>query len=121
MKKAKLFDRADMELASALNGSDRDIDLRSDLDSGRSYTKQSQLSGSTFMKKSEKDRRYKAETLSEPYDQEEKEALFGHSMTKGLFNNIRNSPLKDKMPPRMQVYEAYGNATFGQTNRASDA
>ena len=105
-----------MELASALNGSDRDMDLRSDLDSARSYTKVSQQSGSTFVKKSDKDKRYKgdyfmqkneddkrfkADTLSEPYDQDEKEALYGHSMTQGLFNNIRNSPLKDKMPPRL--------------------
>ncbi len=37
MQKKKLFDKADMELASALNGSDRDIDIRSDLDSVRSY------------------------------------------------------------------------------------
>jgi hypothetical protein len=53
------------------------------------------------MKKTEDDKRYKAETLSEPYDQDEKEALYGHSMTKGLFNNIRNSPLREKMPPRL--------------------
>jgi hypothetical protein len=59
------------------------------------------MSGSNFMKKTEDDKRYKAETLSEPYDQDEKEALYGHSMTKGLFNNIRNSPLREKMPPRL--------------------
>lgn len=121
MKQKITFVKADLDLASALNASDRDMDLRSDLDSGRSFTKQSQMSGSTFMKKSEKDRAYKAETLSEPYDAEEKEALYGHSMSKGLFKNIRNSPLREKMPARMQLYEAYGNATFGQNTKPQDA
>ena len=33
------------------------------------------------MQKKEDDKRFKGDTLSEPYDQDEKEALYGHSMT----------------------------------------
>ena len=105
MNRRKGYDdrQADMDIVSALNARSDD-DLRSDLHSNRSYAgKASQLSGSTFLKKNEEDR-YRAETLSEPYDMEEKNALFDHSMTKGLFNDIKNSPLRDKMPRRMQIY-----------------
>ena len=51
--------------------------------------------------------RYKAETLAEPYDMEEKNAMFDHSMKKGVFNDIKNSPLREKMPQRMQIYSGY--------------
>ena len=105
MNRRKGYDdrQADMDIVSALNARSDD-ELRSDLHSNRSYAgKGSPLSGSAFLKKNDEDR-YKAETLSEPYDFEEKNALFEHSMTKGLFNDIKNSPLRDKMPHRMQIY-----------------
>jgi len=38
------------------------------------------------------------ETLSEINDDKEKNAIFNHSMRHGVFNDLRNSPLKDKMP-----------------------
>ena len=44
------------------------------------------------------------DTLSEINDENEKNALFRHSMTHGVFNDIRHSPLKQKLPQDLQVY-----------------
>ena len=38
------------------------------------------------------------DTMSEIYDDKEKKAVFNHSLRDGVFNDIKNSPLKAKMP-----------------------
>lgn len=43
-------------------------------------------------------------TLSEVNNEQEKNALFHHSMRDGLFNDLRNSPLRQKMPEDLQMY-----------------
>ena len=44
------------------------------------------------------------DTLSEVGDERDKDAIFNHSMRHGVFNDLRNSPLKDRMPDDLQVY-----------------
>ena len=39
-----------------------------------------------------------ADTVSEINDEREKNAIFNHSLKDGLFNDLRNSPLRDRMP-----------------------
>ena len=56
--------------------------------------------------------------MSELFDNQEKTAIFQHSMKHGLFNDIKNSPLKQKMPPRMQMYQpALDNHLFADEQR----
>ena len=56
--------------------------------------------------------------MSELFDNQEKTAIFQHSMKHGLFNDIKNSPLKDKMPRRMQMYEpALDNHLFANEQK----
>ena len=45
-----------------------------------------------------------ADTVSEINDEREKNAIFSHSLKHGVFNDIRNSPLRRRMPVEMQVY-----------------
>ena len=45
-----------------------------------------------------------ADTVSEIHDEREKNAIFSHSLKHGVFNDIRNSPLRKRMPVEMQVY-----------------
>lgn len=82
---------------------------------GSDHSRFIEEANSFFKKDVEKFPRQVNDTISEVYDPVEKQALFDHSMTKGLFNNIRNSPLKDKMPARMQMYEAYNLKGFDQS------
>lgn len=72
------------------------MEVRSDIDSDRWFDQKDIVTGSTFLKQKHDDSqdRWKIETLSEPFDPVEKSALFDHSMTKGLFKDIRKSPLK---------------------------
>ena len=44
------------------------------------------------------------DTLSEINDNKEKEVIFNHSMKHGVFNDLRTSPLKNKMPHDLQMY-----------------
>jgi hypothetical protein len=46
-----------------------------------------------------------AETMSEIYDDREKKAVFNHSLKDGLFNDLKKSPLKKKIPFNVQMYE----------------
>ena len=45
------------------------------------------------------------DTMSEIGDEKEKNAIFNHSLRHGVVNDIRNSPLKDKMPNDLQYYD----------------
>ena len=45
------------------------------------------------------------ETMSEIYDDNEKKAVFNHTLRDGVFNDIGNSPLKGKIPVGMKYYE----------------
>ena len=45
------------------------------------------------------------ETLSELADGADKDAVFNHSLKYGVFNNIKNSPLKEKLPANIQMYQ----------------
>ena len=45
------------------------------------------------------------DTMSEINDEKEKNVLFSHSMSKGVFNDLRNSPLKRRLPENLQVYD----------------
>ena len=47
------------------------------------------------------------ETMSEIADDQEKRAVFDHSLRDGVFNDIKNSPLKDKLPRSLRVYEPF--------------
>lgn len=58
------------------------------------------------------------QTLSEICDNEERDAVFNHTMQSGVFSNIKNSPLKEKLPPTLQVWapgDSQGFKTFGKT------
>lgn len=46
-----------------------------------------------------------ADTYSEIFDDHKKQAIFNHSMSGGLFKNINNSPLRDKMPSSLKIYQ----------------
>ena len=45
------------------------------------------------------------DTYSEIGDPADKEEIFRHSINSGVFRNINNSPLKNKMPPSLQIYK----------------
>ena len=61
----------------------------------------SQYSAGNFVGDRQTNQAFARETMSELFDNQEKSAIFQHSMKHGLFHNIKNSPLKDKMPARM--------------------
>ena len=63
---------------------------RSDLHSGVG----SNYSAGQFYKNNEGNQAFARDTMSELFDNQEKTALFQHSMKHGLFNDIKNSPLK---------------------------
>ena len=44
------------------------------------------------------------DTVSEINDDKEKNAIFNHSLKHGVFNDIRNSPLKERLPTDLQYY-----------------
>ena len=46
-----------------------------------------------------------ADTVSEINDNKEKNAIFNHSLKDGLFNDIRESPLRERLPADLQVYD----------------
>jgi hypothetical protein len=46
-----------------------------------------------------------ADTYSEIFDEDKKQAIFNHSIKGGLFKNINNSPLRDKMPASLKIYQ----------------
>lgn len=57
------------------------------------------------------------QTLSEICDNEERDAVFNHTMQSGVFKNIHDSPLKEKLPKTLQMWtpgESGGFATFGR-------
>ena len=45
-----------------------------------------------------------SDTLSEINDEKEKNAIFSHSLKHGVYNEIRNSPLRDRLPRDLQIY-----------------
>ena len=47
---------------------------------------------------------FNADVMSEIADDREKDAIFNHSLSKGLFNDIRDSPLKERLPADLQFY-----------------
>lgn len=70
---------------------------RSDLSENRDYRN---FDTRTFMKEDKPE-----VALSDLVNSDEKDEIFRHSMSKGLFNDIKKSPLKDKMPKSMQFYD----------------
>ena len=48
-----------------------------------------------------------AETVSELYDEKDKSQLLAHSFKHGVFNDLKNSPLKSKMPNNLRMYEPH--------------
>lgn len=44
------------------------------------------------------------DTVSEVGDDREKNAIFSHSFKHGVFNDIRNSPLRERLPHDLQYY-----------------
>ena len=50
------------------------------------------------------DHLYFLELSLEFHDDKEKNAIFNHSLRHGVFNDIRNSPLKERLPADMQYY-----------------
>ena len=44
------------------------------------------------------------ETLSDIDDPKERDAIFNHSIKDGVFRNINNSPLRERMPKSLQMY-----------------
>ena len=75
-------------------------------------------SASHFVGNRQNNQAFARETMSELFDNQEKSAIFQHSMKHGLFNNIKNSPLKDKMPTRMQMYEpSIDNQLFAKESK----
>lgn len=42
--------------------------------------------------------------MSEIFDNQETKKVFQQSMSKGMFNDINNSRLRDQMPKGLQVY-----------------
>jgi hypothetical protein len=107
--------QTDLDLAAALNpgASDGELEIHSDIHSMRS-----DYSNDFLKDKNAKENRFKPnDTLSEVYDPVEKEQLFEHSMSKGLFHNIKNSPLRERMPKNTQFFEEYKTKfqNFGST------
>lgn len=45
------------------------------------------------------------DTMSEIGDEKEKNAIFNHSLKHGVFNDLRNSPLRERMPQDLQYYD----------------
>lgn len=64
-----------------------------------------------------------ADTYSEIFDENKKQAIFNHSLEGGLFKNINNSPLRDKMPPSLKIYQEGKPQidTYNQENRDFNA
>ena len=61
------------------------------------------------------------QTLSEICDNEEKEQIFNHTMQSGVFKNIHDSPLKEKMPKGLTMWtpgNTGGFQTFGREHEA---
>ena len=75
---------------------DRDTD--SNLSSMRGGGKIGKKGEKIYDLHNKKNNPFMNETLSEINDDKEKNAIFNHSMRHGVFNDLRNSPLKDKMP-----------------------
>ena len=85
----------------------RDLDVESfDRDSCSIGSADTVDGGKNFLKNRKKRDQipFMNDTLSEINDEKEKNAIFNHSMRHGLFNDIRNSPLKKKMPNDLQFY-----------------
>ncbi len=94
------FDRLDgFSLDQDFSGNDR---MKNDF--GDTFTTKNKGDLSTFLmggKKAPRD----ADTYSEIFDEGKKDAIFNHSMQGGLFRNINNSPLREKMPPSLKIYQ----------------
>ncbi len=52
------------------------------------------------------------ETYSELGNNADKDKVFNHSITSGLFRNINNSPLRERMPKSLQMYNPDPKAQF---------
>jgi hypothetical protein len=61
------------------------------------------------------------ETLSEIWDQDKKTAVFNHSVRDGVFKNIHNSPLKDRMPASLKIYQEKESVNLGASQFTFDA
>ena len=47
---------------------------------------------------------FHTDVMSEINDEKEKNVLFNHTLEKGLFNDLRSSPLREKLPDDLQLY-----------------
>lgn len=54
-----------------------------------------------------------SDAVSEIADEREKDVIFNHSLKQGLFNDIKKSPLRERMPVTLQTYDpAFDNHLF---------
>jgi hypothetical protein len=67
-------------------------------DSQMSGRELSRYAGDLYKTKNNKYNEFIGETMSEVYDPKEKKAVFNHSLRDGVFNDIKASPLRSKMP-----------------------
>lgn len=49
------------------------------------------------------------EAMSDIVEENERDEVFRHSVAKGVFSNIQNSPLKRKLPRNVQMYRGEQN------------
>lgn len=73
-------------------------------DFGDTFTTKNKGDLSSFLlggKKAPRD----ADNYSEICDEDRKQAIFNHSLQGGLFKNINNSPLREKLPPSLKIYQ----------------
>ena len=47
---------------------------------------------------------FHTDVMPEINDEKEKNVLFNHTLEKGLFNDLRASPLREKLPDDLQLY-----------------
>ena len=61
--------------------------------------------------------RFFNDTVSEIGDEKEKDMLFDHTLKHGVFNDLKRSPLREKMPHQLQMYEpALDRRLFAKDN-----
>ncbi len=95
------FDRlSGLDVDSQLSRDDLDVDFKKNKDLNKFI-----LAGQHAPRQKE--------NLSEIGDPIEKDAVFNHTINNGVFRNINNSPLRDRLPKSMQMYTSDNkNDTF---------
>jgi hypothetical protein len=91
---------ADMDIDS-----DRSVDL--DDKKGKEFNVNRDIQG-LLMKGERAPRNF--ETMSEIDDPKERDAVFNHSITGGVFRNINQSPLRQRMPRSMRMHKEEATA-----------